>query len=93
LAFIEQFQYSIEHRPGHRHVNADALSRLPQHCKQCSHCNDDVQETVVNSVDDDPPVRAVVRSIVTDLMLRKPDLNASNAVRVRGSLTSDLLQT
>jgi hypothetical protein len=28
LEFIEQFQYSIEHRPGHRHGNADALSRI-----------------------------------------------------------------
>ena len=66
LAFIEQFQYSIEHR----HSHADALSRLPHPCKQCSHCNDGSHETVVKSIDDDPPVRNVVRSIVADLMLR-----------------------
>jgi len=54
LAFIEQFQYSIEHRPGNRHVNADALSRLPHPCKQCSHCNEETDETVIKSIDDDP---------------------------------------
>src|SRR5208282_1522286 len=90
LAFIEQFQYIIEHRPGHRHTNADASSRLPQLCKQCTHCNEETEETVVKSIDDDPPVRAVVRSIVADLMMRRPDLNTVNSVRVRGSLTSNL---
>ena len=39
LAFIEQFQFEIVHRPGHRHGNADGLSRRPEPCKQCDHCN------------------------------------------------------
>jgi hypothetical protein len=33
LAYIEQFQYSIQHRPGVRHGHADALSRRPQSCR------------------------------------------------------------
>src|SRR5208282_901544 len=81
LAFIEQFQYSIEHRPGHRHTNADALTRLPQPCRQCKHGNDEVEETVVKSVDGDTPVRAVVKSIVADLMMRRPGLNTVDSVR------------
>ena len=40
LEFIEQFQYTIEHRPGHRHGNADSLSRRPVECRQCGHCGE-----------------------------------------------------
>ena len=90
LAFIEQFQNSIEYRPGNRHINADGLSRLPHPCKQCSHCDDDSEKTVVKSIDDDTPVKSLVRSIVTDLMIRRPDLNSVDSVRVRGIATSDI---
>src|SRR5208282_5581807 len=90
LAFIEQFQYSIEHRPGNRHINADALSRRPHPGKQCSHCDDDSEKTVVKSIDDDTPVKSLVRSIVTDLMIRRPDLNSVDSVRIRGIATSDM---
>jgi hypothetical protein len=38
LAFIEQFQYSIQHRAGVRHGHTDALSRRPQNCRYCSLC-------------------------------------------------------
>jgi len=33
LEKLQEFQFSILHRPGKRHMNADALSRLP--CQQC----------------------------------------------------------
>jgi transposase InsO family protein len=33
LEILEEFDYTIEHRPGKRHNNADALSRKP--CRQC----------------------------------------------------------
>jgi predicted aspartyl protease len=33
LEILEEFDYSIEHRPGRLHGNADAMSRRP--CKQC----------------------------------------------------------
>ena len=51
LAYIEQFDYAIEHRPGVRHGNADALSRRPQSCRNCSACrnNYDLNETQMKS--------------------------------------------
>src|SRR5206468_7696172 len=33
LEKLEEFNYRIEHRPGQKHTNADALSRRP--CRQC----------------------------------------------------------
>ena len=63
---------------------------MPQPCRQCKHCNEEAEDTVVKSVDDDPPVRAVVRSIVADLMQRRPDLNASTTIQARGSLTCNV---
>jgi len=33
LERLEEFSYRVEHRPGRRHGNADALSRRP--CRQC----------------------------------------------------------
>jgi transposase InsO family protein len=42
LERLEEFSYRIEHRPGRRHGNADALSRLP--CRQC-HRTDPEEES------------------------------------------------
>lgn len=80
LAFIEQFQYQIEHRPGHRHTNADALSRIPHPCKQCTHCD---EESPVKTDNSTINVKTVVRSIVADLLVRRPDLGNSKQLRVR----------
>ena len=33
LEILGEFDFKIEHRPGRKHGNADALSRIP--CKQC----------------------------------------------------------
>ena len=33
ISFIDEFQFDIEHRPGKKHGNADAMSRIP--CQQC----------------------------------------------------------
>jgi len=33
---LAEFSFSIEHRPGRKHTNADALSRIP--CKDCKQC-------------------------------------------------------
>ena len=41
LEKLQEFQFTIVHRPGRTHMNADALSRLP--CRQCgrvSHSSD-----------------------------------------------------
>jgi hypothetical protein len=45
LSFIEQFgPFEIRHRPGVRHGNADAMSRRPGPCRQCTHCNETDEE-------------------------------------------------
>ena len=33
MDILAEYDFSVEHRPGLQHCNADALSRLP--CKQC----------------------------------------------------------
>ena len=34
LELMEEYSFAIEHRPGKKHANADALSRKP--CRQCT---------------------------------------------------------
>jgi transposase InsO family protein len=41
LEILEEFNFSVEHRPGLRHGNADALSRIP--CKQCAVTYEEVE--------------------------------------------------
>ena len=41
LEVLEEFDFKIEHRPGAKHNNADALSRRP--CRQCGACGTDVE--------------------------------------------------
>ena len=63
LERLEEFTYRIEHRPGNKHGNADALSRRP--CRQCSRGEhgssggSDESETmlksVINSEEHGPP--------------------------------------
>lgn len=36
LEILEEYDYTVEHRPGTKHGNADALSRIP--CRQCGYC-------------------------------------------------------
>jgi len=36
LEVLEEFHFTVEHRPGMKHANADALSRRP--CRQCGVC-------------------------------------------------------
>ena len=38
LEILSEFEFTVEHRPGQKHINADALSRVP--CKQCGQVED-----------------------------------------------------
>jgi len=46
LETLEEYQFEVEHRPGKKHSNADALSRRP--CRQCSLDYDYVSACKVN---------------------------------------------
>ena len=91
LNFIEQFNYTIEHRSGNKHSNADALSRIPHPCRQCTHCDEPNIDNTLNVSTGE--VSAVVRSIVADLMARRPDLNSTENLRVRKThITTEVQQ-
>ena len=47
LKILAEYQFTVEHRPGSKHVNADALSRIP--CKQCG-LQEKLEETPVEAV-------------------------------------------
>ena len=47
LEVLAECQFTVEHRPGSKHVNADALSRIP--CKQCG-LQEKLEETPVEAV-------------------------------------------
>ena len=36
IELLDTYDFTIQHRPGHKHTNADALSRRP--CRDCKHC-------------------------------------------------------
>jgi RNase H-like domain found in reverse transcriptase len=42
LELLEEFDYKVIRRPGTKHGNADALSRMP--CRQCGYCGSDNDE-------------------------------------------------
>ena len=47
LEILEGFDFSVEHRPGRHHTNADALSRIP--CGQCGQEDESVDVVGENS--------------------------------------------
>ena len=54
IELLQQFNFTTVHRPGLRHTNADALSRVPAYkCKQCGqmHASVDVPECLQNKPD------------------------------------------
>lgn len=38
LEILEEYNFTVEHRPGAKHANADAMSRRP--CRQCGQCGE-----------------------------------------------------
>jgi transposase InsO family protein len=77
LEIMEEFQpFVIQHRPGLRHTNADALSRIP--CRQCQHENEtphfvEIRSLEVQAGEDDPDqwsTNSVAAATRTDDTLR-----------------------
>lgn len=52
LEILEAFDFTVTHRSGKQHTNADALSRIP-----CEECNDYKHATTINSLHLAPPVK------------------------------------
>ena len=46
---LEEFEFDVQHRPGHQHRNADALSRRP--CRQCGLCDADAALLVAGTAE------------------------------------------
>lgn len=63
LEIMEEFDFQVEHRPGVRHGNADALSRRPCHVKSCA-CR---QKETTKSVVDAGHMQAVTSVLSTRL--------------------------
>ena len=48
LEVLEEFNYQVEHRPGRKHNNADALSRMP--CRQCHRDEYEITQVTARSL-------------------------------------------
>lgn len=53
LQVLAEYDFVIEHRPGRRHGNADALSRMP--CRQCKNTRDNWEEQPMPNTSDKQP--------------------------------------
>ena len=84
---LEEFDYDIQHRPGHRHGNADALSRRPMSVEPNS--DEPVENAPLNtrvvkeadgasSVDDSGTPEQPTRESRRDRQLSDPDLREIN---------------
>ena len=51
LEITEEFDFTIQHRPGRKHTNADSMSRRP--CRQCGLCsvNDNTEVSAIRAID------------------------------------------
>lgn len=83
LEILPEFNYTIEHRAGVRHINADRLSRRPcQDCQQCHH----IQER-----DGEPGITEVLASLnpgpviwENGYLRQEPDSHATQGFGVAG---------
>ncbi|MCG7878903.1 MAG: RNase H-like domain-containing protein, partial [Candidatus Thiodiazotropha endolucinida] len=64
---LSSYQFEVEHRPGRKHSNADALSRIP--CRQCSR----EEELIL--------IRSVTAQISTDNDLLKNEQGKDNDIQ------------
>ena len=91
LEQLQEYDFDIVHRPGRKHLNADALSRIP--CQQCgreSHAMDTEQPTTatapVNMVGEADLISGLSRQEVREAQLSDP--NIGDALRAKEE-TSD----
>jgi hypothetical protein len=76
LELLEEYDFEIEHRPGKKHANADALSRRP--CRQC------------NVEDEDLDTRLCYRvTIATSETVSGDDDNLLSNVRLKEGYAQD----
>ena len=69
LHTLQQFQFSIVHRAGRDHGNADGLSRAPTApCRQCTHVNCPPVDTTIEVVDQPFDAESVGDSEDADLI-------------------------
>ena len=92
---LEEFDYVIQHRPGHQHGNADALSRRPMSGELDS--DEPVEDAQFNtrvvkeanlevSVDDSRTIEQPVRESPGDKQLNDPELREIYALKLGGPI-------
>lgn len=92
LVDLQEFDFSVSHRPGKQHTNADALSRLPTHPEQAS-CPSCAQERT-SSRDQQPshkeiPEKFRVNAISIDESLLRSQLHDHDIQIVRVGIAND----
>ena len=88
IEILSAFDFNIEHRPGLKHQNADALSRRPENpeeeslrCGPCVKCNKrsvDMESDMVSS----PEVETTIRQVVFENELPKPSIFTETVTRL-----------
>ena len=74
---LQEFDFHIEHRPGRKHVNTDALSRLP--CRQCgreNHNDEVAMEELQGEQLRDPHIEPVLRAKETTIKPTADEIKA-----------------
>ena len=83
LERLEEFSYTVEHRPGNKHGNADALSRRP--CRQCSRGEHGHDLEAADRVEEEREFGSVLRRARIDneetarKMMDEPTVNQNRA--------------
>jgi len=67
LEILEEFQFTVQHRAGRLHTNADAMSRIP--CRQCGQC--------VGKIVDDETVRGATVTAADENLIDNDSLEPS----------------
>ena len=99
LERLQQYDFRVEHRPGHRHGNADALSRRPCIHSGCKHCDRmETREKLQRQAEEEQPILPVAAASVLPAEEEQPILTVAAVSVVPAQLdefpwtTSDLLE-